>query len=118
MSDRIKRKPYDKTVTSTAAETKTIIAATDLGVSPQSVGRRFVLKAVILCNKHATTDVVVDIKCDGVTKIGGIFVKASQAPCGLSLGEDGIKGTQGGTWTAVTSAAGDLSITVVGHVED
>lgn len=118
MSKRINRKAFDKTVTSTAAETKSVLTSADTGVTPGRAYRRFVLKSVIIGNKHASTDVTVDIKCDGVTKVGNIICKASQPPTGVSLGEDGIKGTAGGAWTAVTSAAGDLSITVIGHIED
>lgn len=116
MSHRINRKPFVACQSGIGAATTTMVSAANLagGTGP---GRLFCLKAVILCNSHATQDTTVVIKKGTTTVCAGLLIKANQPPSGFSLGEDGVPGAPGEAWTIETTGAGTLSCTFIGHLE-
>lgn len=114
MSKRINRKPYVACQSGIGAATTTMIAANAL---PGGAGRLFCLKALVLCNSHATQDTTVTVKHGSTIVLDGLLVKANQPASGVSLGEDGIPGAAQEAWTITTVGAGTLSCTFIGHLE-
>ena len=60
---------------------------------------------------------LVDVKRGSTTALAQLVDKASQPATGISLGEDGIPSAPGESWTIVTTGAGTLSCTMIGHLE-
>lgn len=109
-----KRKPYVACQAGIGAATTVMIAANSL---PGGAGRLFCLKAIVLCNSHATVDTTVTVKHGTTTVLDGLLVKASQPASGVSLGVDGIPGSPGEAWSIVSVGAGTLSCSLIGHLE-
>lgn len=116
MSKRINRKPFVACQSSLGAATTVMVTTANLA-GGTGAGRLFCLKSLVLCNTHATVDMTVEVKRGTTTVFKDLLVKASQPATGISLGEDGIPGAPGEAWSIVSTGAGTLSCTMIGHLE-